>query len=79
MTGNVDEFCQDVYTPDRRGGLDPQGVAAYSSSRRVVRGGANDSKWYRCRISERSYYDPSDNYFNVSFGFRVVFISVPAS
>lgn len=69
MSGNVDEWCKDLYRDcyDRKNHAGASSVAC-----RVLRGG----HWYclasSCRVSERGYSLPS--YRNVGIGFRIVCI-----
>ena len=56
MSGNVWEWCEDLYEP--------------SSSRRVLRGGSWFSDAGSCRVSYRGFSDPA--YGDDSIGFRLV-------
>ena len=55
MSGNVWEWCEDLYSS--------------SGSHRVIRGGSWGDDAGRCRVSNRHYFDPSfrDSYL----GFRL--------
>lgn len=58
MSGNVWEWCEDMYEP--------------SGSRRVFRGGSWTSDAKYCRVSNRSNISISPGYRSFSFGFRLV-------
>jgi formylglycine-generating enzyme len=69
MSGNVWEWCKDLYGDyGATAQTNPQGAASGSS--RVLRGGGWFSSAVYCRLSSRFYSAPYDS--NVSGGFRVV-------
>ena len=69
MSGNVYEWCNDMYGKyNRAAQTNPQGPDEDSS--RVLRGGGWSSNAWRCRVSSRFYYGPM--YQNDLVGFRLV-------
>jgi D-alanyl-D-alanine carboxypeptidase len=69
MSGNVSEWCEDVYDNKYLGGINPAGPK--TGSLRVLRGGSWDSKSDQCRVSARNYAQHVSS-FSVNKGFRVV-------
>jgi len=73
MTGNVWEWCSDLYGPyTSASGVNPSG--AYSGRYHVDRGGSWNSNPQFCRVALRSYLSP-DIRFN-SLGLRLVLVPV---
>lgn len=68
MSGNVSEWCADLYVNALTGGSDPRGPDY--GSLRVMRGGSWDSSPDGCRLSARDYDRPVSR-FAVNDGFRV--------
>lgn len=68
MSGNVGEWCADLYENFYEGGINPKG-AKYGSLR-VMRGGSWDNRASECRVSQRNY-DQHINRFSVNDGFRL--------
>lgn len=69
MSGNVSEWCWDIYENFYEGGINP--IGAEIGSLRVLRGGSWDNKATDCRVSARNY-SQHVNRFSVNKGFRVV-------
>jgi formylglycine-generating enzyme required for sulfatase activity len=66
MSGNVNEWCQDRYTPySSSAETNPKGGTGGSD--RIIRGGDSGSKVYRCRTAYRSFEDPSSRYLKNGF------------
>ena len=68
MSGNVGEWCSDLYENTLTGGAGPRGPEF--GSLRVIRGGSWDNSPTDCRISARNY-DRHVSRFAVNNGFRV--------
>jgi formylglycine-generating enzyme required for sulfatase activity len=70
MNGNVDEWCEDVYT-ENFAGLPADGSANTKGDpkRRVLRGGSWFSSGFRCRSASREQHDIDYRYSTI--GFRV--------
>ena len=70
MSGNVWEWCSDLYGDYPSGSVsDPKGPVI--GSHRVDRGGGWDNSAWRCRVAYRGSFSPSS--CNNLSGFRVVF------
>ena len=75
MSGNVWEWCEDVYDPDwyrkisRPTGtlVDPAGPHGADSSPRVCRGGSWSSSENACRVINRNSASPESSHNNVGF------------
>jgi formylglycine-generating enzyme required for sulfatase activity len=71
MSGNVWQWCSDLYAPySSVSQTDPVGPPSTSDNRRCVRGGSwyNDIRvFFRCAY--RNWYNP--DYWNFNFGFRL--------
>ncbi len=69
MTGNVREWCQDVYTSDfyseSKNATNP--IYEESGSNRVIRGGSWDGHSEYCRSANRSNRTPSNSDDNIGF------------
>ena len=76
MSGNVWEWCQDLYKEDyykESPSTDPQGPSSASSgSSRVLRGGSWSYSALNCRVSYRSSDNPDDGSF--SYGLRLALV-----
>ena len=57
MTGNVAEWCQDLYGPYRLSTA-PDPCGADTGSFRIVRGGSYDEAKANCHLSVRRWYEP---------------------
>ena len=71
MSGNVFEWCQDMYGKDyyrKSPDVDPQGPS--TGSYRVLRGGSWGSIAWFCRAAFRFRLEPDDRYHR--YGFRLV-------
>ena len=69
MSGNVWEWCYDIYGDYRSNdNKDPKG--AKSGTKRINRGGSWRNNSTSCRVSDRSYDSADFRY--ISLGFRVV-------
>ena len=72
MSGNVNEWCQDIFgTYKNIQQTNPTGVP--SGLNRVNRGGGWLNNAGKCRISSRNYGEPSNR--NAGLGFRLVLLS----
>lgn len=69
LSGNIKEWCEDIYNNVYAGGNNPAGPE--SGSLRVLRGGSWDNKDMDSRVSARSRAEHV-NRFSVNKGFRVV-------
>lgn len=69
MSGNLSEWCSDLYHNNLDGGQNPKGPKY--GSKRVLRGGSWDNKALSARVSARSFSNPVAR-FLVNKGFRVV-------
>ena len=69
MSGNVSEWCEDVYENRYEAGIDPTGPKY--GSLRVLRGGSWDNRADACRVSARNFSQHVSR-FSVNKGFRVV-------
>lgn len=71
MSGNVWEWCEDIYS-DYRSSDNNNPKGAKSGTKRINRGGSWRNNTTSCRVSDRSYDSPDFRY--ISLGFRVVCI-----
>lgn len=69
MSGNLSEWCSDLYHNKLKGGKNPKGPEY--GSKRVLRGGSWDNKALSSRVSARNFSNPTHN-FLVNKGFRIV-------
>ena len=70
MTGNVAEWCQDLYGPYQLS-TTPDPCGADTGSFRIVRGGSYDEAKANCHLSVRRWYEPETSVGYI--GLRVAF------
>jgi formylglycine-generating enzyme required for sulfatase activity len=70
MSGNIWEWCQDVFTPDTRKIPADGSAFAGPGSRRVLRGGCFHNWAIHCTVSKR--YEIGRQYHDGCIGFRLV-------
>jgi hypothetical protein len=70
MTGNVAEWCQDLYGPYQLSTA-PDPCGADTGSFRIVRGGSYDEAKANCHLSVRRWYEPETSVGYI--GLRVAF------
>lgn len=68
MTGNVAEWCQDIYGPYQMAAV-PDPCGADTGSYRIVRGGSYDEVKANCHLSVRRWYTPETTAGYI--GFRI--------
>lgn len=67
MSGNVEEWCQDVYQNNYNGAPDDGSAWEYKGVNRVIRGGSWFFSAVNCRVSFRHYWLPNSRYIHVGF------------
>ena len=73
MSGNVWEWCSDVYKSDYYNYspvTNPENTNVTQNASYVIRGGSWKSNSYDCRVANRSYKKPNEK--SVDLGFRLV-------